>query len=54
MMFAFFSLIPVVLVGLFTTSAAEAFTTGLVSWWRIPAAVLVWLLAGCRSCSWAC
>mgnify|MGYP000470197832 CR=1 FL=1 len=46
MMFAFFSLVPVVLVGLFTTSAAEAFTTGLVAWWRIPAAVLVWLLCG--------
>jgi ABC-2 type transport system permease protein len=46
MMFAFFALIPVVLVGLFTTAALEAFTSGLVSWWRVPAAVLAWLVCG--------
>ena len=46
MMFAFFALVPVMLVGLFTTAALEAFTTGLVSWWRVPAAVAVWLVCG--------
>ena len=46
MMFAFFSLIPVMLAGMFTTSALQAFTSGALSWWRVPAAMLVWLLCG--------
>ena len=46
MMFAFFSLIPVMLVGLFTTAALEAYTGGLLSWWRVPAAIAVWLVRG--------
>ena len=46
MMFAFFSLIPVMLVGVLTTAALEAFTSGALSWWRVPAAMLVWLACG--------
>lgn len=46
MMFAFFSLIPVMVVGVFSTAALDAFTTGMLSWWRVPAAVAVWLACG--------
>ena len=46
MMFAFFSLLPVLLVGVLTTAALEAFTSGVLSWWRIPAAIPVWLVCG--------
>ncbi|MET4059863.1 ABC-2 type transport system permease protein [Arthrobacter sp. UYP6] len=46
MLFAFFSLIPVMLVGMFTTAALDAFTTGALAWWRVPAAMLVWLVCG--------
>ena len=46
MMFAFFSLVPVMVVGVFSTAALDAFTTGTLSWWRVPAAVAVWLVCG--------
>lgn len=46
MLFAFFSLIPVMLVGMFTTSALDAFRSGALSWWRVPAAMLAWLACG--------
>lgn len=46
MLFAFFSLIPVLLVGMFTTSALDAFRSGALSWWRVPAAMLALLACG--------
>lgn len=46
MMFAFFALIPVLILGGLMTSAPEAFTNGDLSWGRIPLSVVVWLFCG--------
>lgn len=46
MLFAFMSLLPVLVLGAILTSAPDAFTSGDLPWWRIPLAVAVWLLCG--------
>jgi ABC-2 type transport system permease protein len=46
MMFAFFSLVPVLILGGLLTSAPEAFTGGELAWGRVPVAVVVFLLCG--------
>ncbi|EMY32341.1 ABC transporter [Arthrobacter crystallopoietes BAB-32] len=46
MLFAFFALLPVLVIGALLTSAPDAFGDGGLSWWRVPMAVLVWLLCG--------
>lgn len=46
MLFAFLALVPVLVLGATLTSAPEAFTTGILPWWRVPASVVIWLLCG--------
>lgn len=46
MLFGLLSLIPVLILGAVLTSALDAFTSGELPWWRIPFAVVVWLLCG--------
>lgn len=46
MMFAFFALVPVLVVGATTTAGLQLYTDGTLSWWRIPVSVVVWLLCG--------
>ncbi|GLB68729.1 ABC transporter permease [Arthrobacter mangrovi] len=46
MLFAFFALLPVLVIGALLTAAPEAFGDGGLSWWRVPLAVLVWLACG--------
>ncbi|HET7414553.1 MAG TPA: ABC transporter permease [Arthrobacter sp.] len=46
MMFSFFALVPLFLLGGFLTNALDAFTAGDLPWWRIPASMAVFLLCG--------
>ncbi|GAB3272631.1 ABC transporter permease [Arthrobacter pigmenti] len=46
MMFAFFALVPLFVLGGFLTSALDAFTGDGLSWWRVPASLAVFLLCG--------
>ena len=46
MMFAFFALIPVLVVGAATTAGMDLYTDGTLPWWRVPLAVAVWLVCG--------
>lgn len=46
MLFAFMSLLPVLILGALLTSAPDAFTSDDLPWWRVPFAVAVWLLCG--------
>ncbi|PRZ41287.1 ABC-2 type transport system permease protein [Antricoccus suffuscus] len=45
-LFAVLSLIPLLLVGILLTAAPDAFTSGALSWWRIPAAFGALILGG--------
>lgn len=45
-LFSFIALLPLFLIGALTTRAMEPFTSGDLSWWRIPATIAVLLLAG--------
>ncbi|GAB3530598.1 ABC transporter permease [Arthrobacter monumenti] len=46
MMFSFFALIPLLILGAVLTSAPEPFVSGDLSWWRIPLTIAVVLLCG--------
>jgi ABC-2 type transport system permease protein len=46
MVFALIALIPLLTLGFLLTQAGSAFTDGTLPWWRIPAALVVWLLCG--------
>lgn len=46
MLFGLMSLLPVLVIGATLTSALDSFTDGDIPWWRIPFAVVVWLLCG--------
>ena len=46
MMFAFFALIPVLVVGALTTAGMDLYLDGTLSWWRLPLSVAVWLVCG--------
>lgn len=46
LIFAFIALIPLLALGFLFTQAGSAFTDGTLPWWRIPAALTVWLLCG--------
>ncbi|UPO76075.1 ABC transporter permease [Arthrobacter sp. Helios] len=46
MMFAFFALVPVLVVGALTTAGMDLYLDGTLPWWRVPLAVAVWLLCG--------
>lgn len=45
-LFAVLSLIPLLLVGILLTAAPDAFTSGALPWWRIPAAFGALILGG--------
>lgn len=44
--FAFIALVPLLALAFLLTQAGSAFTDGTLPWWRIPAALVVWLLCG--------
>ncbi|MBG6216171.1 ABC-2 type transport system permease protein [Arthrobacter sp. CAN_A6] len=46
MLFAFIALVPLLALGLLFTQAGSAFTDGTLPWWRVPVALVVWLLCG--------
>lgn len=46
MMFSFFALIPLLILGAVLTSAPDAFFNGDLSWWRLPLTIAVVLLCG--------
>ena len=46
MMFAFFALIPVLVVGALTTAGMDLYLDGTLPWWRVPLSVAVWLVCG--------
>ncbi len=46
MMFSFFALIPLLILGAVLTSAPDAFFSGDLSWWRLPLTIAVVLLCG--------
>ncbi len=46
MLFSFIALLPLFLIGALLTRAFEPFTDGSLPWWRIPATIVVLLLAG--------
>nr|WP_246223821.1 ABC transporter permease [Pseudarthrobacter psychrotolerans] len=46
MLFSCLSLLPLLILGAVLTTAPDAFTSGTLHWWRLPAAILAVLICG--------